>query len=235
MDGEKQIVIRPNGEGMYKCQNCDKVCRLFDSLKRHYKRHHSDVKIKKRANLTEAQKAERKRTQYEKQKTLRRRQATKRKASEALQLLNRPYTCDDALTYGKMTNSNVEFKLVECKDSLIDGAGIGVFACVDLMVNDIVTFYSGEFVQKQPEKPELVEYSIEVAGGFLLGLQTPAEGQGLGSFLNRESRRDKKWKNCEMILNEDTNTVFVRVTKTIRAGQELYTCYGYGYRMKKLL
>ena len=179
--------------------------------------------------MTKEEKKQKRRKYNENRKKKRQQEAKKIKASKALIMLNRPYSYEDAETYGKYIKSDTHFKLVECKESEIEGAGIGVFACVDLEVDDIVTFYTGTFVKEEPKDRKAVEYSIAVNGGYLLGIQKPQVGKGVASFINRECRKLKKWKNCELTLGSNGRSVYARLTKNVPTGKELITCYGFGY------
>ena len=171
------------------------------------------------------------RRQYnEKRKRRRQHEAKKRKAANALSMLDRPYLCEDADAYGKYMKSKIQFKLVECRTSEIDGAGIGVFACVDLEVGDIVSFFTGKFVKDKPKERKEVEYTITVTGGYLVGIQKPQVGKGVASFVNRESRILKKWKNCNFIP-VGKKSVYLEITRRVPLGRELFTCYGFGYRI----
>lgn len=167
MADRPKLLVLPNDDGKYTChyESCQNKYTLFNSLHQHYRRHYSDVTITKsvaRTPKTREEKQQKQRQYNKKRKKKRQQEAKKIRASKALIILNRPYSYEDAETYGKYIESDTHFKLVECKKSEIEGAGIGVFACVDLEVDDIVTFYTGTFVKEEPKDRKAVEYSIAV-------------------------------------------------------------------------
>ncbi|ETP23593.1 hypothetical protein F441_03303 [Phytophthora nicotianae CJ01A1] len=67
----------------------------------------------------------------------------------------------------------------------IPGAGYGVFAAEDLEPGDIVTWYSGDLMNSEPSDKI---YVTAISGGFINGLRKPVKGEGLASFVNRETR-----------------------------------------------
>lgn len=60
---------------------------------------------------------------------------------------------------------------IEYRPSSIPGAGNGIFATVDLIPGDIVTWYSGKFSSDEPVNKT---YAVAVRGGYIDGLSSIA-------------------------------------------------------------
>jgi len=122
--------------------------------------------------------------------------------------------------------------VLEIKQSTLKNAGRGVFAKVALKPFDYITFYDGEFIEEEiPDK----EYLMEVDGGYIDGIRKEYVGCGLGSFINRPNKNQKK-ANCEFEEIEGRDgipEVVVCVLTDINAGDELLAHYGHGYQIKK--
>ncbi|KAG9408901.1 hypothetical protein AC1031_020813 [Aphanomyces cochlioides] len=114
--------------------------------------------------------------------------------------------------------------------SKIERAGAGMFACVDLLAGDVVTTYDGEVVFQVPQEPSYaIRYDFGATPAWIDGLQEFQNGKGVGSFVNRADREAHVYKNCDYI--QDGNTLAIKVTKRVKAGEELFTTYGRSYRM----
>ena len=120
--------------------------------------------------------------------------------------------------------------------SKISGAGRGVFSNVYFKPGDIITLYSGKYINYEPDDKQ---YCICVNRNTLWidGLREPELRKGFGSFINRQERKlgVKFYKNC-VFMKEKNNyyeraiLVIVKAINYICPGDELYTVYGKGYR-----
>lgn len=119
-----------------------------------------------------------------------------------------------------------EDPIVLYKKSTIPNAGSGVFANTNFRKGDAITIYSGEKVDNEPNDSE---YAIQLQdGSYMFGNNTPQVGNGLGSFINHSSVK----KNCEFVEDGDYQKLIIVATKKIKNGNELYTTYSRGYRLK---
>jgi hypothetical protein len=102
---------------------------------------------------------------------------------------------------------------------------------VDLAPGHTVTWYGGRYSKDEPTKKT---YAIAAGSGFIDGITEPRDdGEGLASFVNRETRSlSKKRKNCELISGRGSkHGIYVEMTKKVKAGSELLTTYSHGYRI----
>lgn len=198
------------------------------SLQRHGKRTH-DIHIithqKKQLSLnqTRRRQAGYSRT-YQQKKNAKKR--PKRKKKKPVYSKLEPEDADKRGVYG------CDSPLVECKKSLIEGGGNGVFALQNFAPNDIVSWFAGEFNNVK----DGTTYSLQLSDGrFFNCIRTPEIGKGLAGFINREERTMKRSrKNCEIVeCPSEKNKLYIEITKNVKAGKELYTTYSRGYRIKK--
>lgn len=100
---------------------------------------------------------------------------------------------------------------------------------VPLQKGDVVTRYVGTITETEPSDRS---YGISFVTQelFLDGIRVPRKGQGLGSFVNRESRAaGLKRKNCDIVKVGMKH--YVEMCKDVSPGDELYTTYGKRYRI----
>ena len=199
----------------------------INSLRKHCQRNHefSVVTYKKKVkSIQETRQRQRGYTaSYRSRKKKDRRLRVRKKFHTTL-------TIEDANERGFL---GCEDPIVEYRQSLIEGAGIGVFALEELQPGDFVTWISG---YESIHKPDDYSYTIYTKNGKMFnGIKTPIEGEGLGSFVNREQRTmPKARKNCVIVeCFGERHKIYIEVVKSIKAGQELYTIYDRGYRIKK--
>ena len=117
-----------------------------------------------------------------------------------------------------------------CEDPIVlykkSSIPTAVFANTNIRKGDAITIYSGK---KADNEPNDSEYAIQLQdGSYVVGNNTPQVGNGLGSFINRSSAN----KNCEIVEDEDYQKLIVVATKKIKYGNELFTNYSRGYRLK---
>lgn len=120
------------------------------------------------------------------------------------------------------------------KNSLIAKAGGGVFTTYfSFDPGDIITQFEGELMSGDQvcQKEHNIGYTLYCATlskPFISGIKQIEVGKGFGSFINRRTIDHKK--NVEFVFCAATDTVWVRATRYIAAGEELYTSYGLHYK-----
>ncbi|KAF1313887.1 hypothetical protein FI667_g8957, partial [Globisporangium splendens] len=177
-------------DNKYVCpqEGCSIAYDKLNSLRQHCKRHHGAT-VTLRAQKTCIEEKRRRQREY----TARYRE--KKNAARRPVKKHYSYTgVDDANEHGVF---GCRSPLLAYRQSNIEGAGNGVFALQDFQPGDIVTWYSGEKTASIPDDPS---YAIDVRSGFLDGIRSPKQGEGLASFVNREERTKPKCrKNCTII------------------------------------
>lgn len=223
MSEQQAITVYRTSDG-YKCPKdaCSAAYASLQSLKYHCIHHHLGMRIQGRIQPTTIeQKKERKRkynNTYKEKHTKRHKPRMQRDLFDS----------EDADTRGVFGASD---PLVVYRQSLIPNAGNGIFAMVDLREGDVATWYAGDVSSTRAEDPE---YTISLGDIYLNGIRTPVAQEGLGSFINRQDSATGKRKNCEFVqYHIGSHPIYIEITKDIKAGEELYTTYGRGYRIKK--
>jgi hypothetical protein len=206
-------------DGARVCQICGKAFEKWNSLQKHADRTHQ-VRVKKKTKMSNEERKQRQGA------ALRKHRAKKQEEKLALKREQQPralFTVKDARERGHFQCLQ---PLLDVKQSTIDGAGNGLFAVVDFVPGDIVTWLSGRKTKKEPKDPS---YAIAVEDFFLDAIRKPSKGKGLGSFVNREVRHTSKRKNCRLV--EEDDVIWVQMAKKVRSGEELFCTYGRGYRI----
>lgn len=196
------------------CPGCEYATDKVVNLREHVGRHH-DFRLTTVPtwHLTTEQK-----------KRLKNKADRERKRRKSKQTRTVLFDIDTALTRGVY---QCQEPMVSYKKSSIPNAGNGVFANTDIRKDHAITVYSGE---KVDDKPNCSEYVIQLQdGSYVIGDSTPQVGNGLGSFINRLAAK----KNCEIEENEEYQQLIVVATKNIKKGDELFTTYSRGYRLKR--
>jgi hypothetical protein len=126
---------------------------------------------------------------------------------------------------------------LEVKESRIPGAGNGLFATTDFLRNDVITLYEGEWISRAKALRRPPTHSKTIFRDLVIdGLKVPEMGRGGGSFINDPQK--KSMYNAELVpvdhpvikkrmLFMDMG-VYVRATKWIGPGDEIYVRYGRG-------
>ncbi len=210
-------------DGKFACPECAKLFKSIQGLKYHTKNSHG-FKVTTCLKLTVEQKRERNRTYVAKHREKTRPRKSKRIKKKIT--LHPRYDSEDAQCRGTF---GCDAPLIEYRASKIPDAGNGIFATEDLYPGDVVTIFAGPRVTASPTiKSHTIQFE---KGVYIDGLRTPIEGEGLGSFINRESRNlSRKRKNCEFVREQKLMTI--EITKKVKTGQELYTTYSHGYRIR---
>jgi hypothetical protein len=147
--------------------------------------------------------------------------------------------CPDRAVLGDLCEYHARAVLgVEVRDSLISGAGRGLFTTKDRVIGDWICEFRGRLEKSQPPN-EPSNYTLETDGGKVL---IPSKDtDGFGRFVN--DLRDEKRNNCVFISDKTYGKVwadpeyegsddkmYVVANKVIHAGQELTVSYGISYK-----
>jgi SET domain len=196
------------------CPGCEYATDKIVNLREHVGRHH-DFRLTTVStwHLTKEQK-----------KRLKNKGDRERKRRKTKQKRTVLFGIDAALTRGTF---QCQEPMVIYKKSSIPNAGNGVFANTDIPTDHAITVYSGE---KVDDKPNCSEYVIQLQdGSYVIGNSTPQVRNGLGSFINRSAAN----KNCEIEEDEDYQLLIIVAAKNIKKGDELFTTYSRGYRLRR--
>lgn len=129
---------------------------------------------------------------------------------------------------------------VEIKPSLIEGAGNGLFARVAFDINDYITEYDGECIDRSeamslPADQTTHFRSID-SDRVISGFKDPNEaiGRGGASFANDTRSQDGNNSMFEQVWDNKlaTHRVFLRATSRIEPGDEICVSYGRDYWRK---
>jgi SET domain-containing protein len=122
--------------------------------------------------------------------------------------------------------------LVEIKQSCIPGAGLGLFAIADIPKDTIIDIYHGKRLTKKEYGDidgEKTMYIMEINRN--LYIDASIDG-GIISFTNDArglNRTPGVRNNCYFELAEDGKEMYMKTSKNIKAGNELFTFYGTSY------
>ncbi len=118
------------------------------------------------------------------------------------------------------------------KTSTVISSGNGLFAFNSFQENDFITQYSGKTLVKRPADMSYA-YGCPKTWNFNIidGLRKPEVGQGVGSFANRASDQNKQQVNARFFDCNATQTVWLKATRFIYAGEEIYIRYGAGHSL----
>jgi hypothetical protein len=117
---------------------------------------------------------------------------------------------------------HVETNVVELRKSSIPGAGIGVFAKVDISGGDNLGFYRGEWLtEKEFENGSSGIYTLALENGIHIDAEN--HGYNWVSRLNSPKGTNKK---SNLYWDKDGQTF---TSRNIKAGEELLIGYGSSY------
>jgi hypothetical protein len=222
---EVLIAIVVDGKHICPIDDCGASYPKLKSLQKHSQRTHN-----RRVTVAAAQVSiEEKRTRQRRYAATYRGKHKKRTRAVKSKHRRTPFDIEDADARGLYLCDD---PLLEYKESAIPNAGNGLFAREVLLPGDIVTWYSGN---RSMDPASDRSYTIAIDGGFVNGITTPIQDQGLGSFINRECRNLPKCrKNCVFVECPGADhLLYVEVIAKIKPGAELYTTYSRGYRIPK--
>lgn len=127
---------------------------------------------------------------------------------------------------------------VSIRKSSIDGAGNGLFADVNFNTKDIITEYTGEYIDraKADELRRLRKHThvraVEMGRSYIDGYKDPslAIGKGGASFTNHKPGKEA---NAKFVTIYDSNTaqyrVYIKAKRPILKGEEIFVDYGKNY------
>lgn len=214
-----------NGEYVCPQGGCGYANKILDSLRKHCKRAHQQSITTKGPPLS-AEDRKRRHRECVAQYRLKTAPSKKRK-TRAKKPLRNTYDYKDAEQNGVYGCRNPILAYCESK---IPEAGNGIFALEELIPGDIVTWVAGT---ESTTPPKDKKYTLLMGNNkYFNGIRVPQEKHGLGSFINCESREISKARlNCVFIAcDRQKHKLYIEITKKIKAGDELYTTYGHGYR-----
>ena len=129
---------------------------------------------------------------------------------------------------------------ITVRPSTILNAGNGLFSLREFKKGEVITEYSGEVISHAEASldkgPEYRSHfrSLESMSTVLAGLKEPVMGQGAASFPN--DIRAKSRYNSEFYTRWDEskgrNRVYIKATKPIHPGEEIFVSYGATYWSK---
>lgn len=147
---------------------------------------------------------------------------------------------------------NPRFNMLEIKESLIEGAGLGVFATEDINQGNILTEYHGSKMTHEQYTNYQFNTKIDTAIVFLefytLGNTNQYNSKQCGQMINDcdsisgkyyetidalnqdiTSYNNKSLANCNVDVTIRDNLHHMKSLTQINKGQELYFHYGHGY------
>ena len=221
--------------GPFQCPECQKIYAKWRGLSEHTKRLHNQTIIVKRTRPPHLQKQRRAATKKDwknKKKVALIRQRQKKLALDKIRkqcaIVNATADLRELRQRGVFGSSRDDLVYA---NSTIPGGGKGLFANRNYQAEELITIYEGKTYATEAEKATVSKnakrYALDLPdGGWLVGLQSPIEGKGLGSFINRINTKSQR--NCRLQLEADGNTVVVITTKKVCKGTEFLTCYKKG-------
>ena len=120
---------------------------------------------------------------------------------------------------------------VEVKTSTIPRGGLGLFACKEFKNEDIIAPYTGELLTKRQlddrygrenKDGDYAPYAVKMSENKYMDC---ACERGIASYANANPSHN----NSRFSVSNTANTVNLKATKRIRAGQEIFVSYGKNY------
>lgn len=122
--------------------------------------------------------------------------------------------------------------LVEIRPSSIPGAGLGLFAIADIPKGTIIDMYHGtRLTKKELEEGDSVEsmYIMQINKNLYID---SSKEKCIVAFTNDArglNRTPGVRNNCYFALAPDNKNMFMKTSKNIKTGSELFTFYGKTY------
>lgn len=122
--------------------------------------------------------------------------------------------------------------LVEIRPSSIPDAGLGLFAIADIPKDTIIDIYHGTRLTKKEymENPRINDmYIMEINKNLYID---SSEDKCIVAFTNDArglNRTPGVRNNCYFELAPDKKNMYMKTSKNIKAGSELFTFYGDSY------
>lgn len=125
---------------------------------------------------------------------------------------------------------------IKTMQSLIPNAGLGLFAIKDFYIRDWICPYVGELVSDECLTDRYGDDTAPYATDHVDGAIDSACMRGTASLANglftaNGISRAKRFHNAQIVYNPD-GIIWVRATKRINNGSEIYIHYGRQYRLE---
>ena len=211
-------------ERKFKCGLCHKETTTTNAMRVHYFRKHQGIRVFEKREAMTRKEINNRYWKKVKAKKNKRNMELRRKAKNVRDYFDE---CD-AKKYGVFSTIRNEDLFLSLKDSGIENSGQGVFAETAFRKGDIITKYEGRIWRKKPTDEVELKYTYQFNNGkYLVGINEPKEGMGLGSFVNRPNRGAK----ANVCFFESNQKVFIEVFQDIKKGDELLCHYGKGFKI----
>lgn len=120
---------------------------------------------------------------------------------------------------------------VEVKESTIAGGGNGLFATIPFAKGDVITEYAGkELSRAEARRAKVQTHILHVrdSGAYIDGIRQKgrAKGKGGASFANHARQTDTNSKIDVAGGGPFMNRAFLRATKVVKPGEEIFHFYG---------
>jgi SET domain-containing protein len=123
-------------------------------------------------------------------------------------------------------------KSLVVKKSSIKGAGDGLYTTKEIKKGDKVASYTGEKKTRQEYDQNISGYGVEITKQMILDARSTQTG--LGRYVNdcraaNKRRGECKGNNARFTVDRKSDSVSVKATKRIKAGEEVFLSYGRKY------
>jgi uncharacterized protein len=116
-------------------------------------------------------------------------------------------------------------------DSLISNAGKGLFTVIPIYKDEIICYYKGEILtQRQVDirvRKGTDKYFISMLDASIFDC---GKLNGFAKYAN--DARDSNFKNNAAITIDEENRIYLRASRNIKAGEEIFCGYGKRYWSK---
>ncbi|KAG9411314.1 hypothetical protein AC1031_016954 [Aphanomyces cochlioides] len=202
-------------------------------MKRHASKAHPNLTVSTlRTKKTDSERKEAKKIRikmdYQRRKVARTPKSRSQRSCTLRKTYREQLTEADAAKRG---HSKAKNPPVHVKPSNLKGAGNVVFAAVDLFEGDFVTLY-----QCENTVPPDNRYTIDLGRGEKYGIRKIPTTQRYyaGSFINRSIRGTYFKTNCTVAQYTD-GKFYIRMTRDVKEGEELFAVYGKGYKIMRYI
>ena len=118
------------------------------------------------------------------------------------------------------------------KPSRIPGSGTGLFTTVAIPKNKNIAKYTGVIKSKTAYNENPSGYGVALSRGRVL--DAASTQSGVARYVNSCRAANKRAGHCsgnnaKFVVNNRTDSVWVRAIKNIPAGSEIFMSYGAGY------
>ena len=118
------------------------------------------------------------------------------------------------------------------KPSQIPDSGTGLFTAVQIPKNKNIAKYTGQVKSQEEYNANPSGYAIAISRGRVIDAASTQDG--IARYSNDCRTKNKKSGHCSgnnarFVVNHRNDTVWLRSTKNIPAGSEIFVSYGSGY------